>query len=294
MRGEDARSCPWRRSGSGSPPHARGRPDTEVRPLSKPRITPACAGKTAWRCAFWAAMVDHPRMRGEDRRLTAACRLTSGSPPHARGRHLNQITLVIKSRITPACAGKTRPSGRTASTRPDHPRMRGEDIRKRAGTVRCDGSPPHARGRLRPPNGAIWARWITPACAGKTTTERLSCLRAADHPRMRGEDLTAGPPPPFNCGSPPHARGRPYPLLTPYLPGGITPACAGKTTSSSPKAASTEDHPRMRGEDRTTPRDGEGWEGSPPHARGRLPRPARETMEGRITPACAGKTRRWG
>ena len=66
MRGEDRKSPGFSGSGSGSPPHARGR-RTRSSPTCRPaRITPACAGKTVSTASASLASWDHPRMRGED------------------------------------------------------------------------------------------------------------------------------------------------------------------------------------------------------------------------------------
>ena len=93
-------------------------------------------------------------------------------------------------------------------------------------------------------------------------------------------------------GSPPHARGIQFKKMHKAATGGITPACAGNTTTSWCGISGSGDHPRMRGE---YFRDGyiaACEEGSPPHARGilRSSRPAL-TWPG-ITPACAGNTDR--
>ena len=50
---------------------------------------------------------DHPRMRGEDNRVTSSRYFDFGSPPHARGRLEEFGREVATRRITPACAGKT-------------------------------------------------------------------------------------------------------------------------------------------------------------------------------------------
>ena len=66
----------------------------------------------------------------------------------------------------------------------------------------------------------------------------------------------------------------------------------GEGHSRARSCSGRRDHPRMRGEDRDV------WEstamdlGSPPHARGRLERQSVYGAMERITPACAGKTRR--
>ena len=72
----------------------------------------------------------------------------------------------------------------------------------------------------------------------------------------------------------------------------ITPACAGKTWVSSRAWEIFPDHPRMRGEDELSVYAEGGWLGSPPHARGRLAGLRGHDRKVRITPACAGKTRR--
>ena len=99
---------------------------------------------------------------------------------------------------------------------------------------------------------------------------RACLVFRTDHPRMRGEDFK-------KCnfrlditGSPPHARGRRQDHMPSDVGQRITPACAGKTFSSSYMGA----RPR----------------GSPPHARGRRHHAYGKALAVRITPACAGKT----
>ena len=112
-----------------------------------------------------------------------------------------------------------------------------------------------------------------------------------DHPRMRGEDALAVAALPMGIGSPPHARGRPTQYGRRAISCGITPACAGKTARRGGTSAISRDHPRMRGEDRFASSLMWPRRGSPPHARGRLDASRAHIIPGRITPACAGKTR---
>ena len=91
-------------------------------------------------------------------------------------------------------------------------------------------------------------------------------------------------------GSPPHARGilcRCRGCLDRF---GITPACAGNTSSNYPLRGLLRDHPRMRGEYLNHNAHNCHIKGSPPHARG-IPAEIQppERMTG-ITPACAGNT----
>ena len=193
-----------------------------------------------------------------------------GSPPHARGRRYRGCRRSVASRITPACAGKTKKISDYLLYKWDHPRMRGEDVRPRNADGGDDGSPPHARGRLSSRKLQTFSGGITPACAGKTGL---------------GPDAEA-----YIGGSPPHARGRHRPLPYGQPRFGITPACAGKTATSAEDTHGSTDHPRMRGEDSTMPRLPTSVGGSPPHARGRHSYDATTDMRVRITPACAGKT----
>ena len=66
MRGEDPSDFDVASFVAGSPPHARGRPNTREACFAIGRITPACAGKTAWPPNISYQKTDHPRMRGED------------------------------------------------------------------------------------------------------------------------------------------------------------------------------------------------------------------------------------
>ena len=209
-------------------------------------------------------------MRGEDFSVKAEQDLTTGSPPHARGRHRILFRAERQGGITPACAGKTSSARPCEPALRDHPRMRGEDGLRFPPVVPLEGSPPHARGRpLQRPKHDRRHR-ITPACAGKTevVNDALLCLN----------------------GSPPHARGRRGKPLGTSIRGRITPACAGKTPAPTCTPGKVSDHPRMRGEDLPSSSKRSRSGGSPPHARGRRGSLWFVFRFRGITPACAGKT----
>ena len=130
----------------------------------------------------------------------------------------------------------------------------------------------------------------TPACAGKTAFAVVRALEELKHPRMRGEDRTRSKRCPTKTETPPHARGRLFHLNKKAAGLGNTPACAGKTSDLVKSENARRKHPRMRGEDCSSPAaTNSAWE-TPPHARGR-PALARTPCGGfRNTPACAGKT----
>ena len=109
---------------------------------------------------------------------------------------------------------------------------------------------------------------------------------------MRGEDRCFRRRRRGRLGSPPHARGRHQGNRCADKIWGITPACAGKTPNESHTPTLSADHPRMRGEDWTLIVSIRVITGSPPHARGRQAGVRRCWPGIRITPACAGKTRR--
>ena len=92
---------------AGSPPHVRER--LVLLRLHKDRqgITPACAGKTLGVSTSKPDGEDHPRMCGKDILSENRLLIALGSPPHVRERRWNIQRLHLRTRITPACAGKT-------------------------------------------------------------------------------------------------------------------------------------------------------------------------------------------
>ena len=250
MRGEDGVSPSPLSAECADHPHARGRRYTANQRIFEWAGSPPCAGKTGRRADLQPAVGHHPRMRGEDQRFLRMPATRRTSPPHARGRLVNEPFGGNAYHITPACAGKTPAHLVCATITTDHPRMRGEDIRTPNVAYDKLGSPPHARGRLHPRLDLGDRVGITPACAGKTNKVSWFGLRFADHPRMRGEDIHAQAADVGSAGSPPHARGRRTQLWRPRFCRGITPACAGKTSHGDRERQRPRDHPRMRGEDR--------------------------------------------
>jgi len=173
-------------SSYGSPSHARGaRREPRARPGGV-RITSAGAGSTAavprrtpcpWdhpRCAGSTCPArsrlpggrNYPRVRREHVRVTREQVAGHGSPPRARGALHPRGREVVLRGITPACAGSTTPAPPAGAPPRDHPRLR----REHNGNGNCAnlqvGSPPRARGALRPPRRPPVADRITPRPRG--------------------------------------------------------------------------------------------------------------------------------
>ena len=169
-------------------------------------------------------------------------------PPRMRGRGAANALVKNFGRITPAYAGK-RPWGCSPRRRQrDHPRVRGEELKRWRPRRAALGSPPRARGRVADELTTRHLSGITPACAGKSIHpgDGILCL----------------------LGSPPRARGRAgiaFPLAQALR---ITPACAGKSLPEEHITIAVQDHPRVRGEERIGDVVSHNGQGSPPRTRG--------------------------
>ena len=134
---------------------------------------------------------------------------------------------------------------------------------------------------------------ITPAGAGKTHMPSGLSEIFQDHPRRCGENIISQPFLQCKVGSPPQVRGK---LVGSVFNDGvyrITPAGAGKTSFPAKDTARIQDHPRRCGENRTDCYDVRLRKGSPPQVRGKLCVKYLHSLQCGITPAGAGKTRRW-
>ena len=173
---------------------------------------------------------------------------------------------------------------------PDHPRSRGVYSAPTETYLAPHGSSPLARGlQLRRELFRSRLR-IIPARAGFTPPSPASRRRFEDHPRSRGVYSPPVTPATAGSGSSPLARGlQPERPRTPG-PGGIIPARAGFTATSSIACGPQEDHPRSRGVYWCAAVRFSVDGGSSPLARG-LPRKLAEKRPlSRIIPARAGFT----
>ena len=115
----------------GSPPLARGTEAPRLMSSMAKRITPACAGNSDKARGRSPEGRDHPRLRGEQRQAPTNMPMCRGSPPLARGTASYTAFMVAKFRITPACAGNSSCGLIAPGRYKDHPRLRGEQTKKR-------------------------------------------------------------------------------------------------------------------------------------------------------------------
>ncbi len=166
--------------------------------------------------------------------------------------------------------------------------MRGEQIATLPAVIASGGSPPRARGAVDLLNLTERLRRITPACAGSSHAHGAGACHDMDHPRVRGEQLTKAREKDRRQGSPPRARGAERCQDALGVQDGITPACAGSSSTNKSSNPWKRDHLRVRGEQQPLHLLRVLQEGSPPRARGAEVVDHRLQVRGGITPACAG------
>ena len=113
-----------------------------------------------------------------------------------------------------------------------------------------------------------------------------------DHPRVCGEQAVKHVAYWGRTGSPPRVRGTGVTAQWVSYPGWITPACAGNSKAPPRYLQTTLDHPRVCGEQGARCSFGAGCSGSPPRVRGTAVLALWESLNWRITPACAGNSAR--
>ena len=150
----------------------------------------------------------------------------------------------------------------------DHPRSRGEYCQWMSCHMTGQGSSPLSRGILELGWDCDAQRRIIPALAGNTGPRASPSGGRADHPRSRGE-YQGAPAHDIKClGSSPLSRGILLHPLRKLLPLRIIPALAGNTSQDAPESILRADHPRSRGEYRTSRPSTLSGGGSSPLSRG--------------------------
>ena len=233
---------------------------------------------------------DHPRIRGEHGDEAGEGPVGPGSSPHTRGAHRPLGTLRQPRRIIPAYAGSTCGWRAVCGAAWDHPRIRGEHKKTGKSDAFDAGSSPHTRGAQERVTRRAIHRGIIPAYAGSTSETTASFTRRPDHPRIRGEHVSALLNAIEDAGSSPHTRGARPTSWPRRQPCGIIPAYAGSTELTFSAGVSRRDHPRIRGEHAALASQAHSIAGSSPHTRGARARTIATLLRSRIIPAYAGST----
>ena len=131
----------------GSPPRGRGKVTAAAAKPIFEGITPAWAGKRSGGRLRDLQEEDHPRVGGEKLNGYAFQYVEAGSPPRGRGKGPVRCGKRTPERITPAWAGKSKPSCHQTSLPWDHPRVGGEKVLPFSPPVTMMGSPPRGRGK---------------------------------------------------------------------------------------------------------------------------------------------------
>ena len=91
----------------GSSPRVRGKPGAVGARRPRVRLIPACAGKTDAIQVLLSSSRAHPRVCGENRYNRTLAASVAGSSPRVRGKRAAGGTHFARTRLIPACAGKT-------------------------------------------------------------------------------------------------------------------------------------------------------------------------------------------
>ena len=216
----------------------------------------------------------------------------AGSSPRVRGKPLVALPADDASGLIPACAGKTFKSRRPALPSWAHPRVCGENSWTGSRLISSPGSSPRVRGKHCPRRGPSRPGGLIPACAGKTVAAGKALYDLGAHPRVCGENNVAGFGSDLDWGSSPRVRGKQAVQALGGEPGGLIPACAGKTSPCRGGCARTRAHPRVCGENPEGGSHVRERAGSSPRVRGKRRGVPGRAVAGRLIPACAGKTGR--
>ena len=134
----------------GSPPLTREQHDQNKGGHLEPGITPAYAGTTVNYLNKSRQYWDHPRLRGNNHTAITCTSSMTGSPPLTREQRDDFRYCDTDSGITPAYAGTTQIVCLSGQISEDHPRLRGNNLKRGFDLKSVGGSPPLTREQLTP------------------------------------------------------------------------------------------------------------------------------------------------
>ncbi len=211
-----------------------------------------------------------------------------GSSPRARGTARRCVDGALLARFIPACAGNRAAGWWATLSRPVHPRVRGEQFRRRKDHANYHGSSPRARGTAQAMTLHRKERRFIPACAGNRPRRAGASANSEVHPRVRGEQVLGALAAMGAAGSSPRARGTGCAQPAENRSARFIPACAGNSVACAADRRGHSVHPRVRGEQNVDRQIANALRGSSPRARGTAALPHRVAGVFRFIPACAG------
>ena len=157
------------------------------------------------------------------------------------------------ARIIPAYAGQIFRSYKSAILTQDHPRIRGTNTTRIPVSISRPGSSPHTRDKFGSLYGGVINGRIIPAYAGQIPRICRISESLRDHPRIRGTNARLYLATAIGSGSSPHTRDKYDLRVNRRLLERIIPAYAGQMSLFRLFYRLLQDHPRIRGTNRSIP-----------------------------------------
>ena len=171
-----------------------------------------------------------------------------GSSPRGRGKRRHAMPTRIAHRLIPAWAGKTACRLGCEHAETAHPRVGGENSVAALSSAKFVGSSPRGRGKRRFDRLPARSIRLIPAWAGKTFPGHATPPSASAHPRVGGENISAGVLARRKQGSSPRGRGKLRDGPCHVVHTRLIPAWAGKTACVTDVTRARWAHPRVGGE----------------------------------------------
>ena len=171
----------------GSSPRVRGTVPSADPPPARRRFIPACAGNSPRPFAARHFLPVHPRVCGEQSRVS--------------------FMYAVIPRFIPACAGNRLIASIIQNIISVHPRVCGEQESSRRAPISSSGSSPRVRGTVAQKAVTYILDRFIPACAGNSSAPRSVSPPQTVHPRVCGEQTIFQAVRTASVGSSPRVRG---------------------------------------------------------------------------------------
>ncbi len=195
VHGEQGSAISVKALSMGTSPRARGAGHPSLGGSDPVGNIPACTGRSAARSVRQGPAGEHPRVHGEQLDTYGKVHEDQGTSPRARG-------VVPSSRWgsrgpgnIPACTGSRPDDSAGRSALREHPRVHGEQNPPASRRGLRTGTSPCARGADYVPECRGSSAGNISACTGSSPDDGGGMTSAREHPRVHGEQRTAGAPP---------------------------------------------------------------------------------------------------